>query len=44
MSYNNIVVDKSKKFAVRIIRLYQYMGSEKKNIFYQNNFSEVVQV
>ncbi|MDE6797665.1 MAG: four helix bundle protein, partial [Ruminococcus sp.] len=30
MSYNNIVVDKSKKFAVRIIRLYQYMGSEKK--------------
>ena len=28
--YDNIVVVKSKKFAVRIIRLYQYMCSEKK--------------
>jgi len=27
---DNIVVDKSKAFAIRIIRLYQYLGSDKK--------------
>lgn len=30
MSSDNIVVVKSKKFAVRIVRLYQYMCNEKK--------------
>lgn len=30
MKEQNVIVDKSKTFAVRIIRLYQYLGSEKK--------------
>lgn len=30
MSYDNVVVVKSKKFAVRIVKLYQYMCSDKK--------------
>ena len=30
MKEQNIIVDKSKAFAVRIIRLYRYLGSEKK--------------
>ena len=27
---NNVIVEKSKKFAVRIVRLYQYLSDEKK--------------
>ncbi|MCM1505877.1 MAG: four helix bundle protein [Ruminococcus flavefaciens] len=30
MNPDNVIVVKSKKFAVRIVRLYQYMCSEKK--------------
>ena len=30
MKENNVIVDKSKKFALRIIKLYQYMVSENK--------------
>ncbi|MBR2660836.1 MAG: four helix bundle protein [Clostridiales bacterium] len=30
MKEDNVIVDKSKAFAIRIIRLYQHLGSEKK--------------
>ena len=30
MKTDNLIVDKSKMFAIRIIRLYQHLGSEKK--------------
>ena len=30
MKEDNIIVDKSKAFAIRVIRLYQHLGSEKK--------------
>ena len=32
MKENNIIVDKSKSFAVRAIRLFQYLQSEKKEV------------
>ncbi len=30
MKENNVIVDKSKAFAIRIIKLYKYLGEEKK--------------
>lgn len=32
---NNIIVDKSKAFALRIIKLSKYLTNDKKNLFYQ---------
>lgn len=29
----NIVLDKSYRFAIRIVKMYQHLSSEKKNIF-----------
>lgn len=40
----SILKDKSKLFALRVIRLYKYLCEEKKNTFFQNNYLEVVQV
>jgi len=39
---NNIVQEKSKKFALRIIDLYKHLSNEKKNTLCQNNFLDVV--
>ncbi len=41
---NNPIVYKSKKFALRIIKLYKYLAAEKENIFYQSKFFAAVQV
>lgn len=38
MKEENLIVDKSKAFALRIIRLYKYLTTEKKNLLYQNKF------
>ena len=34
---DNIIADKSKKFAIRIIYLYKYLLKEKRNMFLANN-------
>ena len=34
---DNIIADKSKKFAIRIINLYKYLLKEKRNMFLANN-------
>ena len=39
---DNLVLDKSFKFAVRIVKLYKYLCDEKKNILCLNNFYEAV--
>ncbi len=44
MEKQNTAEYKSKKFAVRIVNLYKYLCSEKKNLFCQNKFSDAVQV
>lgn len=42
---NNIVAEKSKFFAIRIIRLYKYLRNEKKrSTIFQNNLSVQEQV
>lgn len=40
----SIIRDKAKLFAIRIIRLYQYLTSEKKNISFRNNYYVPAQV
>ncbi len=37
---DNIIKNKSYKFALRIIKLYKYLSEEKKSIFFQNNYLE----
>ena len=37
----NIAKDKSKTFALRIVRLYQYLTDNKKNLCYLNKFCGV---
>lgn len=44
MKENNLVLDKSKKFAIRIINLYKYLSVEKKSLFCQNKFLKAEQV
>ncbi len=34
----NAIRSKSKTFALRIIRMYQYLCNEKKNLFFQSRF------
>lgn len=41
---NNIVAEKSKFFAIRIIRLYKYLRNEKRSTIFQNNLSVQEQV
>ena len=41
---NNIILDKSKAFAVRIIKFYQYFVMRKKNLYCRNNYCEVARV
>lgn len=36
MKSNNVIVEKSKSFAVRIIKLYQYLAQEKKELVLSN--------
>ena len=40
----SIVRDKSKKFAIRIVRLYQYLTQEKTSLLSLNNFYALEQV
>jgi hypothetical protein len=41
---DNIILEKSMNFSVRIVRLYKYLCDEKKNILCQNNFCVEAQV
>lgn len=41
---DSAIRDKSKLFAIRIVKLYRYLCSEKKNISSQNNYCAVAQV
>lgn len=41
---DNAIKDKSKAFAIRIVRLYRYLCDEKKNGFFQSNSYAVAQV
>jgi len=34
----NLIVNKSYKFALMIVELYQFLSKEKKNIYYQSNY------
>ena len=34
----NILKDKSYKFALRIVKLYKHLTEEKKSLFYRNKF------
>lgn len=43
MKQENVIVDKSKAFALRIVNLYKYLNENKRNIFYQNSCSEAAQ-
>ncbi len=38
MQKNNIICEKSFSFALRIIKLYQHLSAEKKNLYYLNNY------
>lgn len=38
MKKDNIIQQKSFAFAIRIVNLYKYLTTEKKNLFFQNNF------
>ena len=40
---DNVIVEKSENFAVRIVRLYQY-AMKKKSLFFQSNCFAVAQV
>lgn len=44
MKENNVILNKSKKFAIRIINLYKYLSVEKKSLFCLNKFLEAEQV
>lgn len=35
---NNIIVNKTKSFALRIIKLSKYLTNEKMNLFYQSKY------
>lgn len=39
----NVIYKLSKRFALRIIKLYTFLCDEKKNMLYQNSFIEVEQ-
>lgn len=41
---DNVIVEKSENFAVRIVRLYQFLCDEKKSLFFQSNCFAVAQV
>jgi len=38
MKKNSVIVEKSYKFAIRIVRLYQFLVKEKRNTIYQFKF------
>lgn len=38
MKDNNILQQKSYAFAIRVVRAYQYLANEKKNMCFQSNF------
>ena len=44
MKTDNIIVDKSKAFAVRTVKLYQHLCNEKKSLCCQSNYCEAEQV
>ncbi len=41
MKQDNIILDKSFLFAIRIVKLYKYLSDKKKNTYYQSNFYDV---
>ena len=43
MKTDNIIAEKSKSFALRIIKLYKHLCDEKKNMYCQNKFFEAEQ-
>jgi hypothetical protein len=38
MKQGNVIVEKSYNFAVRVVKLSQYLTQEKKNLFWQNKY------
>lgn len=39
----SVILEKSKSFALRIIKLYKYLTEEKKSLYYQSNSYAVAQ-
>ena len=41
MSESNIIVEKSYKFSVRIVKLYKFLTEKKKNLYYPSRYYDV---
>lgn len=36
---NSVILDKSKKFALRIVKLYKYLNEQNANMYFQHNYA-----